>query len=531
MVRRPELVYLFALCLAATTAAAGGQSSGQRAHSSFPVLSPQQIFKRVAPSVMVVESLDAKGAVIAFGSGVVVAPGRVVTNRHVIEDGIRFRVEHGGRTWPAKLVRVDPDHDLAELSVPGLTAPAVHVRPSSTLNVGEKVYAIGSPEGLELTISEGLISGLRDFDRERVIQTSAAISPGSSGGGLFDSEGRLVGITTFYLKGGQSLNFALPAEWSLAVDRQPKNAARAPRSESLALSALVWFELGLKAQDVGKCDLAVRDYKQAMRLKPDYSAAWRNLGLAYIGIGQLQEAVGAFEQAVSVNPNDEPAWFCLGALYGNLGKYSEAVGAEEKALGLKPSYGRAWYVLGFVFDKLGQHDKAVSAQQQASRLMQANALSTSPEHSSKIEIGTVVRNTETGQVGIVIGFDPRNPEAPVVWPVAPSAARSTDTEQDLPVEEVAKLGGHAEFTGWNGQMFEVNLYNGSSWKVSSITIRLDVPDEGISRVYRLTASPSLGGDTSALSNGLYEEYLDFTVVAGEKWGWHIVSAQGFPPKK
>jgi S1-C subfamily serine protease len=162
-----------------------------------------------------------RGKVTAFGSGVVIAPGRVITNRHVIEEGASFKIKHSAVEWPAQLVRVDADHDLAELSVAGFNAPSVHVRESSALVVGEKVYAIGAPEGLELTISEGLISGIRDFDKSQVIQTSAAISPGSSGGGLFDTEGRLVGITTFYLEEGQSLNFALPAQWTLALDRQP----------------------------------------------------------------------------------------------------------------------------------------------------------------------------------------------------------------------------------------------------------------------------------------------------------------------
>src|SRR5579875_882807 len=214
-----------------------------------PLLSAQQVFRRVSPSVMVVESLNARGAVVAFGSGVVIAPGCVITNRHVIEDGVSFRVVHSARKWPAKLMKVDPDHDLAELSVAGLDAPAVTVLDSSKLEVGETVYAIGAPEGLELTISEGLISGLRDFDKGRVIQTSAAISPGSSGGGLFDTQGRLVGITTFYLKEGQSLNFALPAEWTTALNRQPAS----PSSESSpAFQALGWFEVGYKADEAGR---------------------------------------------------------------------------------------------------------------------------------------------------------------------------------------------------------------------------------------------------------------------------------------
>jgi S1-C subfamily serine protease len=93
--------------------------------------------------------------------------------------------------------------------------------------VGERVYAIGAPEGLELTISEGLVSGLREYENVRVIQTSAAISHGSSGGGLFDVNGRLIGITTFSLKEGQNLNFALPGEWIQALlHTQPQQIRR-----------------------------------------------------------------------------------------------------------------------------------------------------------------------------------------------------------------------------------------------------------------------------------------------------------------
>ncbi len=77
--------------------------------------------------------------------------------------------------------------------------------------MGEPVYAVGAPEGLELPLSEGIVSQLRGGPPP-LIQTTVAISPGSSGGGLFNTEGELVGITTFYLKEGQNLNFALPVE-------------------------------------------------------------------------------------------------------------------------------------------------------------------------------------------------------------------------------------------------------------------------------------------------------------------------------
>jgi S1-C subfamily serine protease len=86
--------------------------------------------------------------------------------------------------------------------------------------VGDPVYAVGAPQGLELSLSEGIISQLRGGGPHPIIQTTVAISPGSSGGGLFNAKGELVGITTFYLKDGQSLNFALPVEWIGEIARK-----------------------------------------------------------------------------------------------------------------------------------------------------------------------------------------------------------------------------------------------------------------------------------------------------------------------
>jgi len=157
-----------------------------------------------SPSVFVVEVLDETGSLVATGSAVVVAPDQVITNKHVIEAGAAVRIiKQRNGTLAADVSYVDPDHDSGLLTVEELKAPAVRVHLSSALTVGERVYSIGAPEGLELTISEGLISGLREFGQVRLIQTSAAISQGSSGGGLFDAQGQLVGITTFFLQEGQ----------------------------------------------------------------------------------------------------------------------------------------------------------------------------------------------------------------------------------------------------------------------------------------------------------------------------------------
>ena len=153
---------------------------------------PEELFAKLAPSVFVVQSLDADGKLISSGSGVVVTPGHVVTNKHVVREGLAIRVKHVKYAWPAKLTHLDPNHDVCQLFAENLEAPPVPLRDYSSLTVGERVYAIGAPEGFDLTLSEGLISGLRRRAGTNVIQTTAPISHGSSGGGLFDSEGRLL---------------------------------------------------------------------------------------------------------------------------------------------------------------------------------------------------------------------------------------------------------------------------------------------------------------------------------------------------
>jgi len=187
-------------------------------------LSPEILFEKVSPSIFIVEGLGRGGKVIRQGSGVVVAPHAVATNRHVVEGIASIRVRHGKKTWDAIVAHVDPAHDLCQLYVPGLTAPPIPVRSSTTLRTGERVYAIGAPKGLELTLSEGLISGIREHEGVQIIQTTAPISPGSSGGGLFDIYGRLVGLTTFLIKESQNLNFAFPGELIAALPSYPSKS-------------------------------------------------------------------------------------------------------------------------------------------------------------------------------------------------------------------------------------------------------------------------------------------------------------------
>jgi serine protease Do len=178
----------------------------------------EQVFDKAAPSVVTVESQDASGVMISFGSGVVIAPGEIITNCHVLRDGVLLHVKKEGRSASASLHFSDKARDLCQLQASQATAftrPVRAIVAMGDLRVGQRVYAIGAPRGLELTLSDGLVSGLRYSagGSIQLIQTTAPVSPGSSGGGLFDQDGRLIGITTFILKESQNLNFAVPAMW------------------------------------------------------------------------------------------------------------------------------------------------------------------------------------------------------------------------------------------------------------------------------------------------------------------------------
>ncbi len=170
--------------------------------------SAESVFQTVSPAVVFIVASGARDGA-SLGSGVVISYNTVATNCHVIEGQRDISVRSQRRVYRASLRRADAERDLCILTVRGMTAHPVKVASARTLQPGQKVFAVGNPRGLELSISDGLVSALR----APMIQTTAPISPGSSGGGLFDEGGRLVGITTLTRKDSQNLNFAIPADW------------------------------------------------------------------------------------------------------------------------------------------------------------------------------------------------------------------------------------------------------------------------------------------------------------------------------
>jgi hypothetical protein len=201
-----------------------GESQGSEAPHK---LTTEQIAEKAIPSVVVIESSGENGAVAKQGSGFVSADSVIVTNYHVIRGAgsLLVRIAANQSFRVDSIIGYDISHDLAAFRVEGLSVPALTMAESEVCKVGDKVIAVGAPRGLESTVSEGIISALRDVSGTRIIQTTTSISPGSSGGPLLDENAQVIGVTTAQNPNGQNLNFVVAARHILDLLAQKREIA------------------------------------------------------------------------------------------------------------------------------------------------------------------------------------------------------------------------------------------------------------------------------------------------------------------
>ncbi len=159
---------------------------------------------------------DSRKNEVGWGSGVVVGDGVIVTNSHVLGSSPRFgiaydRANHSsGEYYTSTVYYKNPEKDIALTDSPDPEVKPVKLGNSDNLKVGQKVVAIGNPLGLQNTVTQGIISAIREEDGQKYIQFDASVTFGSSGGALFDMYGNLIGITSATAEPGENLNFAIP---------------------------------------------------------------------------------------------------------------------------------------------------------------------------------------------------------------------------------------------------------------------------------------------------------------------------------
>jgi len=289
-------------------------------------LAPDAFFAQASQSVVVVRNPDAS----ALGSGVEIRPGVFVTNCHVLRNGYRYFVQRDQQTYPASITQADSFHDICLLHANAGEPHPVRTRSALNVKVGEHVYALGNPEGFELTLSEGLVSQLRKATSDQIepyIQTNAAISHGSSGGGLFDRKGRLIGISSFMASEGQNLNFAAPIDWALALDSGKEIAAAAPKAmeedtaKSLNARAIALIK-GDNPED------AIPLLQKASQMDPDNAEIAGNLGYSLLLSSKYDDARTALLGALKLAPKRASTWLNLGQVYAELGDMDSAIRCE-----------------------------------------------------------------------------------------------------------------------------------------------------------------------------------------------------------
>ncbi len=159
---------------------------------------------------------DANGQPLSLGSGFFIHNGQVATNLHVVKGasrGYAKLVDQKTKYDIEGITAVDAERDLVILKT---SVPNVQVIPlgdSDEVQVGAPIYAVGNPRGLEGTFSQGIISSIRKVGTDKILQLTAPISPGSSGGPVLNDKGQVIGVSVATFRGGQNLNFAIPSNY------------------------------------------------------------------------------------------------------------------------------------------------------------------------------------------------------------------------------------------------------------------------------------------------------------------------------
>lgn len=301
----------------------------------------------LSASVLRIEVQRVQGG-FSLGSGVVVAPEKIVTNCHVTRDALAINVLRGSVRWLATSQLSDVHHDLCLLRVPGLQAKVVTLGRSDQLKPGQRVNALGYSGGMTMQDSQGEVLALHRFDGSDVIQSSNWFRSGASGGGLFDENLRLVGILTFRLRGDEAQYFAAPAEWIRGMLDAPNQAGYSDvvpdRSQELAYwqRPVVEQPRFLKAAQLEREEqwpaleaLAV-EWARADASDPE---PWYLMGVALAQMNRLPEAQHALECSLGIEPAFTAAWARLVLVYGAQGQ-TERASQVESSLS-NPRSGRA----------------------------------------------------------------------------------------------------------------------------------------------------------------------------------------------
>lgn len=329
------------------------------------------LVRRLKPNVVAIATFDARGEALMTGSGFFIRPGEVITNLHVVRGAARAEIrtlDGKGRVYPINgATAVDEEGDLALLSV---EMPAERQRQSDVTTTlpeeGESIVVIGNPLRLEGSVSDGIVSAVREVPGVgRIIQITAPISHGNSGSPVFNMKGQVIGVVTVKVTNGQNINLAIS---SARVESMRAGQLRALASiqgkdkvgdrrdgggESL-------YRAGLDSLWLGNYDNALGYFEHAVNQNPRRADAWVQVGYCKVKQGKSQEAVRAYQQALQLQPNSADVHNKLGDAYYYAGRLREAIASYSAATRLAPHNAEFHYNLALAYGESGDHHRALA---------------------------------------------------------------------------------------------------------------------------------------------------------------------------
>lgn len=337
------------------------------ASPAFAQESLPDLVRRVKPQVVAIATYDSQGEALMTGSGFFVRPGQVVTNLHVIRGAQQCEIktlDGKGKVFPvAGTLAVDEEGDLALLSV---EMPADRPRASELASVlpdeGEQIVVIGNPLKLEGSVTDGIVSAVREVPNVgKIIQITAPISHGNSGSPVFNMKGQVVGVVTVRVTNGQNINLAIgAARVEQLRPGQLRSIAALPAKERLSDIAESSYRTGLDSLWLGNYDNAIGYFETAVNRNPRRADAWVQVGYCKVKQGKTEEGIRAYQHALQLKPDSEEIHNKLGDAYYYAGRMREAIASFSRAATLRPDNADAHYNLAVAYFETGNERLALS---------------------------------------------------------------------------------------------------------------------------------------------------------------------------
>jgi serine protease Do len=288
-------------------------------------------------SVVMIRGYNPDGS-LAYGSGVVVAPNQVATNCHIFRQTKQPWVSRGEDSYYITSVKADRYRDLCLVTTTNLPLKAVEIVKHAELKKGQEIVAIGHSSGVPAPITSlGALKSLYPFKGGNILRSTARFAMGASGSGMFDAEGRLLGINTFKTPGRNAYFYALPISWLDDLEKLPAETtfpidgmafweeedANKPYFMQIAVPELQedWLKLAQVAERWTKAE-------------PGSTEAWYELGNAQEHLGREAEAEAAYRKSIELQASNTDSLFRLGVMASQKGDTAQVDSINNTLLAL-----------------------------------------------------------------------------------------------------------------------------------------------------------------------------------------------------